>query len=373
MRTPQNYQLMFVDDDTDFLNTIQELLDDTEYRSTKIRACSTYEEAFAAASRIAKSDTPICFVDLSVSAEGDGFFIIEEIRKIREDSYFVLLTGDKRASIVQQSIEYGCLSHVIKSTVSNAEELGIVLANIFTRVSTEERTAFLRVLRDIQISTQSFIHDVEKYLDNTITNLHEAKKTRRNENHVDAALQNAESVHRIFDNYKVNIAVLNRNPRISLIETGDMYEDLQKICETLGLAYSPSTTSDRKFIRTDREILFRALTNIAENSKKFTRYGTTPIVRAEQGVSSVDIAFEDFGPGVREIYPGQILEYGKKGSNNSGAQGMGLGLWFTKEVLDKMCQNDAKHSLKYSNKEEATGAIFTIIIPLQALDLKAPE
>lgn len=369
MTTTQNYQLIFVDDNTDFLTSIQTLLDETEFRSTKISTCSTYEEAFSAASSTAKSDTPICFIDLSVLVEGDGFFIIEEIRKIREDSYFVLLTGDKRASIVQQSIEYGCLSHVIKSTVSSAEELGIVLANVFTRVSTEERTAFSRALRDIQISTQSFIHDVEKYLDNTITSLNEAKKSRRNESHVDTALQNAESVHRIFDNYKVNIAVLNRNPKISLVGTEAMYEDLQRICETLGLSYSPISISNSKLIQTDREILFRALTNIAENAKKFTRHGTTPIVRAEQNQGSVDIAFEDFGPGISENYPGQILEYGKKGSNNSGARGMGLGLWFTKEVLEKMCQNGAEHSLRYSNKEKSAGAIFTIIIPLHPLDM----
>lgn len=369
MQSTQNYHLLFVDDESKFLGQICELIKQTEYNSTKIELCSSYQEAFSATSKIAQSHTPICFIDLSVSAEEDGFFIIEEIRKIREDAYFILLTGDKRAAIAQQSIEYGCLSHITKSTVSNVEELSIVLANVFARVSVEERMAFSRALRDIQISTQSFIHDVEKFLDNTISSLEEAIQVRRKEKFVSTALQNAHSVHRIFENYKNNIAVLNRIPRIKKIEARFLVGDINQLCATFGIDFEDNIIDNSDVIETDREVLFRAFTNIVDNSTKFTKHGTVPVARVEKSMEAIEFSFEDFGPGISEGYPGQILDYGKKGTNNSGKRGMGLGLWFTREVLEKMTQNNAEHKLRYSNKERSEGAVFKIIVPILPRDL----
>lgn len=81
----------------------------------------------------------------------------------------------------------------------------------------------------------------------------------------------------------------------------------------------------------DEERLRAVFRNIMDNA---ARYGAAPFrVRIEPGTKAVEVHFEDSGPGVPEEERSAIFRKYERGSTAAGAKGTGLGLYFSRELV----------------------------------------
>ena len=90
----------------------------------------------------------------------------------------------------------------------------------------------------------------------------------------------------------------------------------------------------------DRDKLMEIFTNLIGNSLKFTKKGGKITVAAEKKDAMVQVSVADTGVGIsKENIPKLFKKYGKLGESYataSASTGTGLGLFITKQYLEKM-------------------------------------
>ncbi|OGP65788.1 MAG: hypothetical protein A2169_07055 [Deltaproteobacteria bacterium RBG_13_47_9] len=116
-------------------------------------------------------------------------------------------------------------------------------------------------------------------------------------------------------------------------------------------------------LRCNEQLLQRALTNVLSNSLKYTPRGgkvevsvVPSLTKGERGV--VEISVRDTGLGIPEEDIGRIFEPFYRGKNATTENGMGMGLFFVKEVVDLHAGRILVQS------EPNKGSIFSILLPV---------
>jgi two-component system, OmpR family, sensor kinase len=84
----------------------------------------------------------------------------------------------------------------------------------------------------------------------------------------------------------------------------------------------------------DANLLFQVFSNLLSNAIKYSPDGGAISVSLEPGESSVTVAVQDRGIGIRESDRARLFERYFRGSNTAGSVGTGLGLYFVKTVVD---------------------------------------
>jgi signal transduction histidine kinase len=113
----------------------------------------------------------------------------------------------------------------------------------------------------------------------------------------------------------------------------------------------------------DRSKIIQALSNIVNNSIKFTRQGTIAIESRVNEQEQFEIRVIDSGPGIpEEVLPRLFEKFATKTPDKSSVkhQGTGLGLFICKSIV-------AAHggSVTATNNGAVRGATFVITLPLQ--------
>lgn len=97
-------------------------------------------------------------------------------------------------------------------------------------------------------------------------------------------------------------------------------------------------------IEVDRALLTQVVFNLLDNMVKYFPKSRRPdefrgriFCKASENDKSVEIAFEDNGPGIDEVDRDQIFQFGFRSQNamNSNVQGTGLGCWLAKEIAKR--------------------------------------
>ena len=122
-------------------------------------------------------------------------------------------------------------------------------------------------------------------------------------------------------------------------------------------------TSDQlPAIQTDRILLQRVLSNLLDNSVKFSPKGSALIVNTDSNEKQLRISVKDSGPGMSKTQLGQIFQrFWQTEHGREKGIGLGLGLFSSKQIM-----NALGGQIECSSTENG-GTTFTVTIGLREL------
>ena len=161
---------------------------------------------------------------------------------------------------------------------------------------------------------------------------------------------------KVYESSDRMIAMINDMLNVSRIETGRLQLDIvpisvYKIADQVAEDLSAKAGEGEvkvvikkdalaPLVLADRDKLMEIFTNLIGNSLKFTKKGGKITVAAEKKDAMVQVSVADTGVGIsKENIPKLFKKYGKLGESYataSASTGTGLGLFITKQYLEKM-------------------------------------
>lgn len=158
--------------------------------------------------------------------------------------------------------------------------------------------------------------------------------------------------------YRQGKEILTSQP-VSVIDViKELEKDLSHRCQLANVKIEVSAGSEDIRIDTDRSALCHLISNLLENSIKFSRSGGNVVVRLHRTEEKVTIDVQNFGPGISQADKERLFTpywQGELGQKSSG--GTGIGLYLCKQITEALGGNISCLS------EEDKGTIFSVQFP----------
>ncbi|WP_027360361.1 response regulator [Desulforegula conservatrix] len=108
---PESYNVLFVDDETDFLDTLIKRMSKRKINVTGVKS----GEAAVDFIKNMPTDQPIDVVVLDVRMPGmDGIQTLKEIKKIAPELEVIMLTGHANLEVAKEGMENGAFDYMMK-------------------------------------------------------------------------------------------------------------------------------------------------------------------------------------------------------------------------------------------------------------------
>jgi two-component system sensor histidine kinase KdpD len=125
--------------------------------------------------------------------------------------------------------------------------------------------------------------------------------------------------------------------------------------------------ADLPLVRVNATLIEQALGNLLENAAKHTPPGTVVRLRAHTEQQQLVVSVEDFGPGLPDGDVERLFAKFHRGSAESGARGMGLGLAICRAIV-------RLHGGKvWAERVPGAGTAFRFTLPLEEAPLVPAE
>jgi signal transduction histidine kinase len=187
-----------------------------------------------------------------------------------------------------------------------------------------------------------------------------------------------EYLQKVYDSSERMINMINDMLNVSRIETGRLQleiipvpifkvatqvkEDLLPRAQEMGIEIVINQDSGIPAVLSDKDKLTEIFTNLIGNSIKFTKKGGKVTVSAQRANNMVEVSITDTGVGISQENMTKLFKkYGRIGESYatvSPSTGTGLGLYITKQYLEKM---DGGISVKSTLGK---GTTFTFSLPV---------
>lgn len=174
---------------------------------------------------------------------------------------------------------------------------------------------------------------------------------------------NALTVHSLVVNYlnfsKIEAGHLTLTKESLLLNdvvqlVGQRYETEARRCN---IALTFALQSDLPQILGDPLALERVVTNLLHNALKFTPESGSVTLRTRADNGAIVVAVEDTGPGIAEAALSDLFQKFRRATANGHHEGMGLGLFITKELVEAHGGHiDVKSTL-------GQGSCFSVSLP----------
>ncbi len=132
---------------------------------------------------------------------------------------------------------------------------------------------------------------------------------------------------------------------------------MRSVTDKKGLGFSVHLAPDLPKILFDRDAIIQVLTNVVNNSIKFTEEGGLTITTHREG-NVVKVIIEDTGPGVRPEELASLFQEFQQLKNAKGKGGSGLGLAISKGIMK------AHRGKIWAESEEGKGTSVCFILPI---------
>jgi signal transduction histidine kinase len=192
---------------------------------------------------------------------------------------------------------------------------------------------------------------------------------------------------KVYDSSDRMIAMINDMLNVSRIETGKLQLEIvpvsiQKVLDQVtgdlsarsaeaGVEIKVAKDQIIPLVLADREKLAEIFTNLIGNALKFTRRGGKVTVSAQKAGNMVEVSVTDTGVGIaKEDIPKLFKKYGRIGESYATmtpSTGTGLGLYITKQYLEKMHGNISVKSTL------GKGTTFSFSLPIATGVIKETE
>ncbi|MDR1184252.1 MAG: DUF3365 domain-containing protein [Coriobacteriales bacterium] len=244
----------------------------------------------------------------------------------------------------------------------------IVSENVWLRDTNEAQSNFLTIIS----------HELKTPLSSIIAFTDLWKKKARDKDE-----EESELVDEIGNNSQALLGMVNNMLDTARLEAGlftfqpedlDVYDLIPPIKAVAGpLAYKKNITfrtsvaSNIPIVKADREVLRRIILNLVSNALRFTDEGGEIALRIDCKRGSLIIQVRDTGTGIPEEEQEHIFErfVSKRGSEQSGAGGTGLGLSLVKGLSEMMGGTVALQS------RVGKGSAFTVSLPVEILETES--
>lgn len=162
------------------------------------------------------------------------------------------------------------------------------------------------------------------------------------------------------------------------VEQLDVVELLNNICDTFafnakekGLTLNRLGMEDQLMAWTDGDKLEKIISNLLSNALKFTPRGGRVDVQLDTTDDQVKVTIADTGKGIPEDHKDNIFKRFYQLDNQTKAivnWGTGIGLYYARRLAE------LHHgALTVDNRKEGTGAVFTLVYPMNELAYTAEE
>jgi signal transduction histidine kinase len=196
----------------------------------------------------------------------------------------------------------------------------------------------------------------------TIRDGYAGKVNKEASQYIDAAFRAAERLRAMLEDILEASVVENKDEvvlrPVQLEEVvGSVVESHAKACKHVRLVYpKPPYTTPK--VWADGRMLQRAIDNLLLNAIKFTPKGSITIATEQHG-ARVRCTVADTGIGISEADQEQLFSKFYRASNtqNSDMRGSGLGLYITKQIIQRL-----RGTIRFSS-ELNKGTVFTIELP----------
>ena len=181
-----------------------------------------------------------------------------------------------------------------------------------------------------------------------------------------------ESAQAIADEARRMSALVNNLLEMARIESGEvkLRRQWQPIEEVVGSALKSAQAALLRhpvtvhvpptlpLVEFDATLIERVLYNLLENAAKYTPEGTPITIDAEVSAGNLVVTVSDTGPGIPHGQEELIFEKFTRGSRESTAPGVGLGLAISRAIVD------AHRGIIRAANNPAGGASFSFTLPL---------
>lgn len=113
---------------------------------------------------------------------------------------------------------------------------------------------------------------------------------------------------------------------------------------------------DKVRISHDRNWIAEGIFNILENAVKYSREGSQIAIKVQSYEMFVRVDIKDKGIGIKEEEIPKIFSRFYRGENIGDAEGIGIGLYLTREII-------SKHGGYIKVKSDNEGSVFSIFLP----------
>jgi PAS domain S-box-containing protein len=288
-------------------------------------------------------------------------FIHPEDRRTLDECIKKLPAGGKAHCEVRGVKSDGAVNYLdIVATVNSFEEMPSIVGTVIDTtgrqlLEKEKEDFFAMVTHDLKGPLTTIAGYTELIL---------SKRERLDDDTskmLEVVERSADKLNEMVDNFLT----------ISRLETGNIKldphpEDIPAILRELERNYYP--VAEQKGIEfiadipylpavsVDRRYVDRAVSNLLQNSFKFTPSGGKVTLTAEGGAEEIIISVEDTGPGIPKEDIGRIFDKYYRGAKNT--KGVGLGLMIVNAVANA-------HGGRVSvQSEPGKGSTFRIFLPL---------
>lgn len=123
----------------------------------------------------------------------------------------------------------------------------------------------------------------------------------------------------------------------------------------------------------DKDKFLQILINLIENSAKYSPQNSTTNISINQNNKNIEIKISNPGIGIDEKDYEKIFTKFSRIDNplTRKVQGSGLGLYITKNLVEKMCGEISVKSEKLENNSEYSNITFTICMPIKDIEEQA--
>jgi signal transduction histidine kinase/CheY-like chemotaxis protein len=141
-------------------------------------------------------------------------------------------------------------------------------------------------------------------------------------------------------------------------------ETVRPTAEAKGVVLTSNVDAEAGPVVGDPSRLQQVLWNLLSNSIKFTPAGGTVAVRVQAVGGQVEVTVEDSGPGIPPDFLPHVFDRFRQagGAATRGKGGLGLGLAIARHLVELH-----EGAITVANREDASGAVFTVRLPIKAL------
>jgi two-component system sensor histidine kinase KdpD len=178
-------------------------------------------------------------------------------------------------------------------------------------------------------------------------------------------------VNNILDMARLDAGVVELNKQWHPVEEiiGTVLTRLQK--QLLGRRVKVKLPPGIPMVHADAVMIEQVLINLLENALRYTPAGSDLEIEVEMGVSAVEIALVDHGPGIPQGMESRLFEKFYQARHEAAQSGVGLGLAICRAIVEV-------HGGRIHARNGADGgAVFSFSLPLDqpppAMELEEDE
>jgi len=329
-------RILVIDDEKRMADSLQELLSGYDY---------TVDVAYSGAEgieKLKKTRYHVAITDLRM-AEVNGLDVIQHINSYTPDTLTIIITAHASTESAIEALHYKAFDYITKPFDFDLLKASVEKAFMKIEADKLREEMISMITHDIKLPLTSIIG-----FSNMIIEMEQGEISPKIREYVNTIFLNSQKLLSLIDNFLTtcNINVGRLTISEAEVAVNPVLEDLLTIVklatEKKDIRLDVNLGENLPSILGDENLLFRALGNVLNNAMKYTPDGgsITVLTGAVKAIDSplhcpsLKITVTNTGPGIPRNELDAIFERYKRSKTIKGIEGIGLGLYVLKHIIE---------------------------------------